>query len=333
MKARGSEAMRGKKITIVPIVILTILTVFNGCYKRQSNNASNERKTIDFIVKMKGGEYWNMVKQGVNEAASEFDVNVNFIAPDDEQDIYQQEKLVNLAIERKVDAIVLAATDYLGMVEVTEKAAKNKIPVIIIDSSVNTDKVSSKVSTDNLEAGKIAGERLVELIGENSKVAIISFVKGSESAQKREEGVMSAFSKHKGINVVAKEYCYSSERLAMSQTKTILNLNPGLDGIVALNSSASIGAAEAIEALGLEGKVKLITFDSTLMGIQYLEKGIIQATVVQNPVAMGYLGVKYALMAATGSKIPSNVEVTSKLIDKNNMYVPENQKIIFPFIK
>jgi ribose transport system substrate-binding protein len=321
-----------KKATIICLILIWTLMP-NGCYKQSGSGASEDRKTIEFIVKMKSGEHWNLVKQGVREAASEFDVNVNFMAPDEETDVYQQEILVNNAIENKVDAIVLAASDYREMSSIVEKANENKIPVITIDSGVSTNKVLSKVSTNNFESGKQAAERLVQLTGENSKLAILSFVKGSESAQKREEGVLEALSKYPGVQVVPTEYCYSSESLAALQTRNILSIYDNIDGIVALNSSASLGAAQAIEELGLIGKVKLITFDSTMLGIQYLEKGTIQATVIQNPVAMGYLGVKYAVMAAKGEKIPDNINIESKLIDKNSMYFEENQRLIFPFIK
>jgi ribose transport system substrate-binding protein len=324
--------MWGKKAAIICLILIWTL-MLNGCYKQGDSAASGDRKTIEFIVKMKSGEHWNLVKQGVREAAFEFDVNVNFMAPDEETDVYQQEILVNNAIENKVDAIVLAASDYREMSSIVEKANENKIPVITIDSGVSTDKVLSKVSTNNFELGKQAAERLVQLTGENSKLAILSFVKGSESAQKREEGVLEVLSKYPGVQVVPTEYCYSSESLAALQTRNILSLYDNVDGIVALNSSASLGAAQAIEELGLIGKVKLITFDSTMLGIQHLEKGTIQATVIQNPVAMGYLGVKYAVMAAKGEKIPDNINIESKLIDKGSMYFEENQRLIFPFIK
>jgi ribose transport system substrate-binding protein len=324
--------MWGKKAVIICSILIWAI-MLSGCYKQKDSRASDDRKTIEFIVKMKSGEHWNLVKQGVREAASEFDVNVNFMAPDEETDVYQQEILVNNAIDNKVDAIVLAASDYREMASIVEKANENKIPVITIDSGVSTDKVLSKVSTNNFESGVQAAEKLVQLTGENSKLAILSFVKGSESAQKREEGVLEALSKYPGVQVVAKEYCYSSESLAALQTRNILSLYDNIDGIVALNSSASLGAAQAIEELGLIGKVKLITFDSTMLGIQHLEKGTIQATVIQNPVAMGYLGVKYAVMAAEGERIPEYINIESKLIDKNSMYLEENQRLIFPFIK
>ena len=322
-----------KKINVIIGLVLIISIVLVGCFTRKVVVNYDERKNIEFIVKMGSGEHWNIVKLGAQEAAKEFNINMNFVAPDEEEDIEYQEKLVNNAIDRKVDAIVLAAGDYKKLVNVVEKANSKKIPVITIDSTVDSNKILSTVSTDNLEAGKLAGERLAELVGKDSKVAIMSYIKESKSGSDREEGVLSALSKHKNIEVVAKEYCNSKEKLAYSLTKNIIKQNKELEGIVALNSSASLGAAQAIEELGLQGKIKLVTFDGTTLGIQYLEKDIIQATVVQNPFAMGYLGLKYAAMAARGLETPKNVDIESRIIDKGNIYNKENEKFVLQFIK
>jgi ribose transport system substrate-binding protein len=309
------------------------ILAFTGCYNKNSTASYTDTKTIDFIVKMGSGEYWNMVKMGAQEAAREFNVNMNFVAPGWEADVEAQEKLVSSAIDRKVDAIVLAASDYKKMSAVVEKASINKIPLIIVDSAVETNKIVGTVSTDNFEAGKLAGEKLAELVGSDSEVAIISFVKDSESAQNREEGVISAISKYPGIDIVAKEYSNSSEELAFLLTKNVIDGNKDLKGIVALNSAASLGAARAVEELGMKDKVKVVAFDSTVLGIQYLEKGVVQATVVQNPFVMGYLALKYASMASRRIDVPRETKIETRVIDKINMYYKENQKFMFQFIK
>jgi ribose transport system substrate-binding protein len=106
-----------------------------------------------------------------------------------------------------------------------------------------------------------------------------------------------------------------------------------VDAIVAMNEVAAEGVAQAIDEMNLEGKVKIIAFDSTLQAIDYMEKGIIQAIIIQNPLSIGYLGVKNAVDAMNGKKIESRIYINSTAIDKGNMYLPENQKLLFPFTK
>lgn len=321
-----------KRIITLTLIVISIFSLM-GCNKKQDSDNLDTRKNIEFIVKMRSGDYWNTVQMGANDAAKEFNVNMNFIAPENENDIEEQIRLVNDAIDKKVDAIVLAASDSKRLTEVVNKAATNKIPVVIVDSGVNSDKPVSVISSDNLEAGKLAGEKLIENVGKNSKVAILSIVKGSESAIEREKGIMSVLSNYPDVKLVAKEYTNSNESTAESLTKSIIAMNNSLTGIVALNSAAALGASRALNELGLSGKVKLISFDGTILELQCLEKGVIQATVVQNPFKMGYLGVQYAAMAARGSKVPKVVNMDLKLIDKYNLYNPENQRFVFPFIE
>lgn len=314
------------------ILSLIAITIGSSCSKN-INNRIEEKKNIAIIGGMNSGYHWGSVKRGAETAAREFNVNIEYSAPNEEDDAEGQIKLVNQALEKKVDALILYPSDYKEMVSVTEKAYEMKIPVIIIDSQINTDKIYSYIGTDNLEAGKKIGNMVVELSGDNSKIAIINSAIGSQKAIEREEGVISIISKYPNIKVEAKEYCLSDSKRAYNFTKEIISKHSDINVIVALNSTSSEGAAQAIDEMDMEEKIKLIAFDSTTQEIEFLEKGIIKATVIQNPFSMGYLGVKNAVEATNGKKIPKNIDTGSKLIDKNNMGLPENQKLLFPFIK
>lgn len=326
-----------KSIKLIGICTL-ILCVFslNSCSREEEQNI-DRKKNIAFITRMNYGYHWANVKLGADAAAREFDVNIDYAAPNDEEDIEGQIRLVNEALDRdngkKVDALILAASDYKALVGVTEKAYDRGIPVIIIDSEVDTDKIHSYIATDNFEAGQKAGETLVNIAGTNCKVAIISFVKGTRNAEQREEGLMSIINKYPNIKIISREYCLSDVKLAYNLTKKIISNYDDIDAIVALNEIASEGVAQAVNEMNLSGKVKIVAFDSTLQEINFLEKGVIQATVIQNPFSMGYLGVKYAVEAMKGKQIEKRIYTDSKVIDKNNMYFPDNQKLLFPFTK
>lgn len=322
-----------KKRVFFIFYILFILCCFIGCADKRNIDDIEVRKNIDFIVKSRSGDYWNTVKSGAEAAAKEFNINLKYTAPAYEYDIEEQISLVNRAIDRKVDSIVLAANDFNKLAPSTEKAYNNKIPVIIVDSEVNTSKINGVIATDNLEAGKKAANKAVEILGDKAQIAIINYIKGSASADKREEGVSKVLSDYPGIKVIAIEYSFSDEKTAAEITRKLIKENPDLDGFIALNAVTSVGAAQVIEQLGVGGKVKLIAFDCTPEEVEYIDRGIIQTTVIQNPFTMGYLGVKYAAMSARGRDIPRFVDTGSKIIDKDNMYLPENQKLVFPFFR
>lgn len=322
-----------KKILFIFSIILIIVTAFNGCSKSNDITSNDNKRNITIIVKMKEGNYWNTVRQGADAAAKEFNANVSFIAADNETDIDDQIKLVNGAIENNVDAIILAASDYEGLGKITDTAHSKKIPVIAIDTEVDSKYIKSFIGTDNVKAGEKAGEALVNVAGVNSNVAIMNFVEGAKNAKQREEGLNKVLSRYPDIKIVAKKYCNSDADTAEKLTKELIQTHENLNAIVALNEAASLGVSKAIDSMKLGGKIKVVAFDNAPEEINLLESGVIQKTIIQNPFSIGYFGVKYAVDSIDGKKIPKEVDTGSKVIDKDNLYLQDNQKLIFPFIK
>jgi ribose transport system substrate-binding protein len=285
------------------------------------------------VVKMNKGYYWNTVKMGAEVAAKEFNVELTFVGPESEKDIKGQIGMVDDSIARQVDAIILAASDYMKLAQVTDRAAFHKIPVISMDSEVASARITSYVGTNNYEAGQKAAKRLIELIGQRGSVGVVSFVEGAKNADERAEGLKDYIARYPDIRLVDIVYCGSDEQLAARLTSKMVQENPDLRGIISLNEVASIGVAQEVQRLGLQDQVKLITFDSPPAVIEMLQEGIVQAMVIQNPFSNGYLAIQHAVEAIEGIDGPERVDTGSKLIDLDNMLWPENQKQLFPFVK
>lgn len=315
-----------RKLCVVLLVFFTILSTITGCLK-----IPEEKKTVDLIVKTRGSDFWQTVRDGAKAAGKEFNVNVRFYGPDDEEDIDEQIKIMEESIKRKPSSIVLSACDYNKLVEVTEKAINKGIPVIIIDSALNSDKVSSFISTDNVDAGYKIGGKVAEIIGKRGKVGIINFVKGSAPADQRKEGLLKALQKYHGIEIADIKYCNSDIETARLLTSEIINEHKDIDALIGLNAQSTIGAAKAIKSKNVDKCIKLFGFDCTLQQAELIEKGILDLTIVQNPYAMGYLGVKYAIDVVDKKIVPARTYTNSTIIDKDNMYLIENQKLLFPF--
>ena len=110
------------------------------------------------------------------------------------------------------------------------------------------------------------------------------------------------------------------------------SLLKGTAGILALNEVSTVGAGRALRDLSLGGKVRLVGFDSSLFEIKLIEEGILDATVIQQPFNMGYRSVRAARDAVDGRKPETFIDTGSILITAENLYTPENQKILFPFV-
>ncbi|NLM28297.1 MAG: ABC transporter substrate-binding protein [Clostridiaceae bacterium] len=323
------------KLRVVPYILfigLLLLMLPIGCIDINNNlSAPEQKKTVKIIAKRKKSEFWDVVRMGAEAAGKEFNVNVEFWGPTNELEIDKQIEMVREVINEKVDALVLAACDYVRLVEPTEEVIAAKIPVIVIDSDLKSDKVKSFIGTDNVGAGYMVGKTLVDTIGKNGNVAVMSFIKGAASADQREEGFFNAIKDYPGINIVTTEYCSSNIDLSESLTYKILNEHgEDLDAIAALNADSTVGVARAIEKRGFAGKIRIVGFDSTPDEIDFLERDVIDSLIIQNPFSMGYLGVKYAVDVMNGKPVPKIVDTGSRVINKDNMYLPENQKLLFP---
>lgn len=124
-----------------------------------------------------------------------------------------------------------------------------------------------------------------------------------------------------------------SVRKAYQLTVDLLKDEPNLKGIIGLNEPSTLGAGQAIMDMGFQDKVKLFGFDNSSNEVKLLEKGILLGTVMQKPFNMGYLAVKTAIEAVEGEKVERIIDTGSVIITKENMYLSENEKLMFPFIE
>ncbi|WP_261829911.1 substrate-binding domain-containing protein [Inconstantimicrobium mannanitabidum] len=324
--------MKRKVNWIIFIILLISLIISPMYYQNKTLVKSSNMRNISLILKNQSDDYWKSMKLGAEAAAKEFNVKLNIVAPENENDVAEQQNLINEAVESKSDALLLAPCSFNDLVKPVENAVDKGIPVFTLDSKVNTEKVSCSIVTDNLSAGKSAGEKLIGRLGENSVVAIIGSHKKAGSNE---------LERYKGLKYVMERFCRAKIidgldgikdlNVAELVTQELLLNDNKISAIVTLDYETSIGAAKAIEKLGLSGKIVVVAFDGDTQEIEYMENGTIQSVVVQSPFSMGYLGVKNAVLKLQGKGIPTYIESGFSIIDKENMYSPESQKVLFPF--
>lgn len=314
-------------LLLIPVFILGYIAL------QWSKEEPGPKRIIVGVKALDEIEFWRVLIEGVNTASREFGVDVSVVGPTQEIEVDLQIQLLEEAIKQKPDAIVMAAGDYNRLVPVAESIRKADIPLIMIDSAVNGDYAQSLIATDNVNAGQKAGKELSSLLSANAEVAIISFVRGASTQIEREQGVRSILEQRSGTEIVGTYYSEGKEERAYDITKKLLLERPDLNGIVGLNEPSTVGAGRAIRELGLAGKVKLVGFDSSVKEVKLLEEGVLQSTIVQKPFNIGYLGIKTAISIIEGDKVSRNVYTDSVVINKDNMYTEENQKLLFPFVE
>jgi ribose transport system substrate-binding protein len=324
------------------VCILTALFLFICLVVCQQKKAAENKKTIVVIPKATSHVFWQSVHAGAIKAARELDVNLIWIGPEREDDRQQQIALVDNQVMNRVDGIVLAPLDAMALRRPVRMAVQKKIPVIIIDSALreSDDVISSFVATDNREGGRIAGRNLARLLQNKGKVVLLRYLEGSASTEAREEGFLEAIRQFPGIEVVSKEqYGGASKASAQQASENLLyrfkdsSGNLTIDGIFCPNASTAYGMLQALQRQRLTQKVIYVGFDAEPMLVEGLRQGEIDGLVVQNPVKMGYLGVKTMVQLLQGEEIPKRIDTGVVFMEKKDLDKPEYQELINPDIE
>lgn len=320
--------MNKTKLTIYVVLSLVIAIAVSACNKGAGNNADG-KKTIAVIPKGVSHHFWQSVKAGADAAGKDLNVNIIWKGPAQETDISGQINIVEDAINRKVDGIVLAPSHGDSLVPITERAQSAGIPVTIFDSGISTEKYLSYVSTDNRQGGAAAAERMGEKLGGKGKVAILGVKKGSVSTDEREQGFESTIKQRfPGIQIVQWLYGDANAAKSLAVAEDILTGHPDLNGLFASNESSIVGAVRAVRQRNLGGKVILVGFDSSPDLVRSVKEGAIDSLVLQNPFRMGYDGVKTVVDKLAGKTPERRIDTGVKLLTKENMDTPEMQKLI-----
>jgi len=273
-------------------------------------------------------DFWSVAQQGIYEAAKEFGVEVTITGPDHERQINRQVNIVNRIIGEEPPLIILAASDYYLLAESVGIAEEKGIPVITMDSGVNSPYPVSFIATNNLEAGIKAGREIDRRLPSDNtgSIAIVSHIRETATAIEREAGVRQALENR---TIAGTWFCENDKEIAYNNTMEILS-DPSITGIVALNEIVTIGAAEAVRDTGDSGRVVVVGFDNAPEELAFLEQGIIKATVVQRPYNMGYMSVRTAVEYLKGEKVAPVIDTGSVLITADNMFKREYQELLFP---
>ena len=343
--------------TAIAAACLALLVCLCGCGRREETGPAappgtaappeavetpktTKPLTIAVIPKGTTHEFWKSIHAGAVKAAEELDVDIIWKGPLKEDDRDEQIKIVEDMINRGVSGIVLAPLDDVALRMPVQEATRKGIPVVIIDSGLQSEDYVSFVATDNYNGGKIAGEYMVELLDGKGKVVMLRYAEGSASTTKREQGFVDAIEEASGIELVSSnqyggattESAYKASENLLAPLKTS---DGGLriDGIFCPNESTTFGMLRALQDGNLAGKVKFVGFDSSDKLVEAMRAAQLDALVLQDPMNMGYLGVKTMTEHLRGEEVAERISTGETLATPDNMDESHIQTLLQPDYK
>ncbi|GAC1518338.1 MAG: substrate-binding domain-containing protein [Polyangiales bacterium] len=316
----------------VLLASLLAVSLLGGCKK--SGGTSGTMK-IAVIPKGTTHEFWKAVHAGAAKAGKELGVEIAWNGPLKEDDLKGQIDIVQSFTSQGVSGIVLAPLNDKALQKSVHDAVGSKVPVVIFDSDLQGSDHSSFVATDNVVAGKLAGEAMAKALGDKGNVVVLRYQVGSASTSNREDGFLQAIKAHPGVTVVSEnQYGGATTETANAKSESLLAAQKAGDGqvqgVFCPNESTTFGMLLALRKAGLAGKVTFIGFDSSDKLIEGMQSGDIQALVLQNPYMMGYRAVGAMVDVIRGKATEKRIDTGVMLLTKENMGEPAMKALLHP---
>lgn len=291
------------------------------------------RHRVAIVAKSTRTEFWLSVFAGAEAAATEYNIELSITGPETEEDYETQNRMVADAVADGAEALVFSAIDYENNAAAIDAAAESGVRIVAIDSNVDSGAVQTYIGTDNYAAGQMAAQAALDGVEGQLTVGIVNYDVSSANGQERERGAVDAFEQSGRARVAAVINTLAEAARAQADTAAMLAEHPEINVLLAFNEPTSVGAADAVEGMGLAEEVFLVGFDSNVATIDGLQDGTVDALIVQNPYAMGYLGVEsaYRLLSGQGGSPEATVDTSTRIVNRDNMFTMDSQKALFAF--
>lgn len=312
------------------LLLLLVSLLLSACGQAQERSSPYR---IYLISKSTSTEFWRSVFAGANAARAEYNVELTICGPETEEDYLGQNRYIEEAVRNHADAIVFSAISYTENAPAIDAAAEAGIKIVVIDSDVNSSLVSARIGTDNIQAGRITAAAALDTDEAHLSVGIVNFALVSRNGEEREIGLREELEKDPRVEQIHTVNSLTDHVAARTSAISLLAEYPEINVLIGLNEPLGVGVAEASETLDLGSRVRVISFDSNIRCIDLLRSGAVSALIVQNPYAMGYLGVETAWKVLEGQSFRPDqlIDTATSIITRENMFTVEGQRILFSF--
>lgn len=282
---------------------------------------------IAVVLKSTKDEFWTTVRNGIEDAVKDLNekmgytgedqITVSFDGPADDSDVEKQIDLIDTVLSENPTILCIAAIDRQSCEAQLEMAAENDIPLVMLDSGVESGPISALCATDNYAAGAEAARKMAEAIGDEGQIAVMTHTESAQTSQDREKGFTDEISKnHPNIEIV--NISHENDDFTMEKmADAVFTLYPEVDGYFCTNEEASEAVLDAVNATGKE--ITVIGFDSGEKQQNAVKNGTELGFFAQNPYGMGYSAVIAGVRADQNLAVDTFINTSYQWIDSSNL--------------
>ncbi len=292
---------------------------------------------IAVVLKSTRDEFWTTVRDGIEDAVKalnekmgytgEDQITVSFDGPTDDSDVEKQIDLIDTVLSENPTILCIAAIDRQSCEAQLEMAAENDIPVVMLDSGVESGPISALCATDNYAAGTEAAKKMAEAIGDEGQIAVMTHTESAQTSQDREKGFTDEISKnHPNIEIV--NISHENDDFTMEKmADAVFTLYPEVEGYFCTNEDASGAVLDALDAAGKE--ITVIGFDSGEQQQNAVKNGTELGFFAQNPYGMGYAAVIAGVRADQNLEVDTFINTSYQWIDSSNLENEEYSSYLY----
>jgi len=275
------------------------------------SSAALAQDTLAMVVSTLNNPFFVTMKEGAEVKAKE--LGYKLIVLDSQNDPSKELANVEDLTVRGVKAILINPTDSDAVSNAIRIANRAGVPVLTLDRGASRGEVVSHIASDNVAGGALAGQYIADTLGANVKVIQLEGIAGTSAARERGQGFMQAVASNK-MELLGSQPADFDRAKGLNVMENMLAANPNVQAVFAQNDEMALGALRAIQASGK--KVLIVGFDGTKDGVAAVKRGILGATIAQQPALIGALGIETADQVLKGQTVAKSIPVSLQVITK-----------------
>jgi len=316
-----------KGIRAIGLAMLALAIAFTSGCDRHS------KKEVYYLVTANAAlPYWQSATAGFKQAAAQYKVTSRVVGPDG-YDPQAELAEFQKAVAAKPAGILISVSDVSVLQPEIDTAISSGVPVITIDSDAAGSHRLFFIGTNNLEAGRLGGNRVVAKLGGKGNVVFFT-IPGQPNTDERLKGFKDAFANSPNLHIADVVDVKSDARAAFDRTQEFMaQTGPKkIDAFICLESASGKMVSDALQRTKSADRL-LIAWDVNQDTLDGIKSGTIDATVVQRPFTMAYVGLKALdeiyhappqqlskdYSSDPSSPYPAFVDTGTSIVDKNNV--------------
>ena len=315
-----------KKMLAVTLCMMMVLGLSAGCgavdkevksKETTTTKGETDKETIKLGITLYSlkNEFTVRIANAAEAKAKE--LGVELVVYDGNYDPSTQISQVETMISEGVDGIILNPQDAEACAPCVDKAVAAGIPVVGVNTRVKSDKLTSYVGSQDVTAGEMEMQKIVDLLDGKGKIVIIEGPMGQSAQIERRQGIQNILDKYPNIEVLAEKSANWSRSEGMTVMENWLQAFDQIDAVVAENDEMALGAREAIKGKKLD--IPAIGVDGITDALTAVEEGNLIASIFQDGAGQGSKAVEVLLEAINGAIVEENYWIDFEEVNKENV--------------